>query len=246
MSGHNKWSSIKHKKGAQDAKRSKMFSRMVKEIQVAVKEGGPDPEANPRLRMAIQNAKGVNMPKDNIQRAVNKSSDADALESHTFEGYAPNGIGVVIECLTDNHQRAVSSIRAVFNKKGGNLATNGSLSFMFDTKGVFTIPKEGIDRDTFELEVIDAGVEDIEEDDEFFTLYTPKEEFGSLQKKLDEMNITPENSGLKKIPTNTKELDKESALKVLKIVEDIEELEDVQNVYHNLEITDDVMAAYNA
>jgi len=242
MSGHNKWSTIKRKKGALDAKRGKIFSRIVKEIQIAVKEGGAIPDNNPRLRLAIQNAKGANMPKDNVDRAINKASNEGAnLHDVTFEGYAPNGIGIFIECLTDNNQRTVSNIRAIFNKRGGNLGTNGSLSFIFDRKGVFTIPSGKLDLETFELEVIDAGVEDIEQNEDFVVLYTAVEDFGKVQKKLEEMGVEVENAQLQRIPNDTKKLDLDSAQKILKIVEEFEEVDDVQNVYHNLEITEELV-----
>jgi len=242
MSGHNKWSTIKRKKGAADAKRGKLFSRIVKEIQMAVKESGPAPENNPRLRLAIQNAKGANMPKDNVERAISKaSSEAENLQEVTFEGYAPNGIGIFIECFTDNNQRTVSNVRAVFNKRGGNLGTNGSLSFLFERKGVFTVPKEGLDPESFELEIIDAGVEDIELSDDVFILTTAVQDFGNVQKKLDEMGVNVENAQLQRIPNETKQLDLESAQKVLKIIEEFEDLDDVQNVYHNLELTEEIL-----
>lgn len=244
MSGHSKWSTIKRKKNAVDAKRSRIFSRIVKEIQIAVKEGGADPEANPRLRLAIQNAKGANMPKDNIQRAINKAgSDGANFEEVTFEGYAPGGVAIYIECLTDNHNRTVGNIRAVFNKKGGNLGTNGSLSFLFDRKGVFTIPKGDLDPEEFELEIIDAGIEEFETEEEVFVITTALEDFGNLQKKLDEMGIEPENAELQRIPNDTKTVDVETSLKVLRMVEDFEEDDDVQNVYHNLEVTDEIVQA---
>ncbi|UCG26777.1 MAG: YebC/PmpR family DNA-binding transcriptional regulator [Bacteroidales bacterium] len=242
MSGHSKWSTIKRKKGAADAKRSKVFSRIVKEIQVAAKEGGPDPDGNPRLRLAIQNAKGVNMPRDNIQRAINKAgSDEANFEKVTFEGYAPGGVGVYIECLTDNHKRTVGSIRAIFNKRGGNLGTNGSLSFLFERKGVLTIPKGDLNAEEFELDIIDAGVEEFETEEEVFIITTPLEDFGNVQKKLDEMGIVPENAELQRIPNDTKILDMDASMKVLKMVEEFEENDDVQNVYHNLEMTDELM-----
>lgn len=244
MSGHSKWSTIKRKKGAADAKRSKMFSRVVKEIQIAVRDGGPDPDSNPRLRLAVQNAKGVNMPKDNVERAINKaSSEGENLQEVTFEGYAPNGVAVFIECLTDNNLRTVGNVRAVFNKKNGTLGTNGSLSFIFDRKGVFVVPVGDLDPEEFELEIIDAGVEDIDEEDDKFVIYCPMEEFGNVQKKLEEMGIEAENAELQRIPNNTKELPVEDALKVLKMIDDFEELDDVQNVYHNLELTEEVMGA---
>jgi YebC/PmpR family DNA-binding regulatory protein len=241
MSGHSKWSTIKRKKGANDARKGKLFSKIVKEIQVSVREGGSDIESNPRLRLAIQNAKGANMPKENIDRAIKKaSSEGASLQEVTYEGYGPSGIGMYIECLTDNNLRTVSNIRSVFNKRGGNLGTNGSLSYLFDRKGVFTVPKGDFDPEEFELEIIDAGVEECELEDDIYIITTSLEDFGNVQKKLDEMGIHIENAELQRIPNNTKELDIESAVKVLKMIEDFEELDDVQNIYHNLEITEEI------
>jgi len=245
MSGHSKWSTIKRKKGAADAKRSKEFSRIVKEIQIAVKEGGSaDPDSNPRLRLAMQNAKGVNMPKDNIERAISKASgEGESLQEVTFEGYAPHGIAVFVECLTDNNLRTVSQIRAVFNKRNGTLGTNGSLSFLFDRKGVFVIPKGDLNVEEFQLEIIDAGVEEIDEVDDKLIVYCAMEDFGNVQKKLEELNIEAENAELQRIANNTKTLTVDESLQILKIVEEFEELDDVQNIYHNLEVTDEVIAA---
>lgn len=244
MSGHSKWSTIKRKKGALDAKRGKIFSRIVKEIQIAVKEGGPYPENNPRLRLAVQNAKGANMPKDNVDRAINKATNEGAnLQEVSFEGYAPHGVAVFIECLTDNNQRTVGNIRAIFNKRNGNLGTNGSLAFIFDRKGVFTVPKGNINPEEFELEIIDAGVEDIELNDDVFEITCAVEDFGKVQKKLDEMGVKIENAQLQRIPNDTKKLDVDSAQKVLKIIEEFEDVDDVQYVYHNLEMTDELMKA---
>jgi YebC/PmpR family DNA-binding regulatory protein len=241
MSGHSKWSTIKRKKGANDARKGKLFSKIVKEIQVSVREGGSDIESNPRLRLAIQNAKGANMPKDNIDRAIKKaSSEGASLQEVTYEGYGPSGIGMYIECLTDNNLRTVSNIRSVFNKRGGNLGTNGSLSYLFDRKGVFTVPKGDFDPEEFELEIIDAGVEECELEDDIYIITTSLEDFGNVQKKLDEMGIHIENAELQRIPNNTKKLDIQSAVKVLKMIEDFEELDDVQNIYHNLEITEEI------
>jgi YebC/PmpR family DNA-binding regulatory protein len=244
MSGHSKWSTIKRKKGAADAKRSKIFSRISKEITIAVRDGGnADPDSNPSLRLAMQNAKGVNMPKDVVERAISKADkDGEALQEVSFEGYAHGGVAVFIECLTDNNNRTVAAVRAVFNKRGGSLGTNGSLSFLFDRKGVFTVPKGDIDEEEFELEIIDAGIEDIEVEDDVFILTCAMEDFGSVHKKLDEMKIEPENAELQRIPNNTKELDIDTAKKVHQMIEDFEELEDVQNVYHNLEMTDELAA----
>jgi YebC/PmpR family DNA-binding regulatory protein len=244
MSGHSKWSTIKRKKGALDAKRGKLFSRIVKEIQMAVKEGDPLPENNPRLRLAIQNAKGANMPKENVERAINKaSSEADNLQEVSYEGYGPGGIGIFIECLTDNNTRTVSNIRAIFNKRGGNLGTNGSLGFLFDRKGVFTVPKANFDPDSFELGVIDAGAEDIELGDDVFMITTAVEDFGRVQKKLEEMKIKVENAQLQRIPNDTKKMDLEMSQKILRMIDEFEELDDVQYVYHNLEMTEELMKA---
>ena len=245
MSGHSKWSTIKRKKGAADAKRSKIFSKLIKEITVAVKESGADPDGNPRLRMAIANAKGQSMPKDNIERAISKGKEKDAasFSESTYEGYLSHGIAVYIETQTDNSLRTISNIRAIFNKFNGNLGTNGSLSFLFDRKGVFTVPKGEIDQDEFELEVIDAGAEDIELDDEgFFHITTSMEDFGTMMKKLEELGIEPESAELQRIPHETITLDLETGLKIMKVVELFEDDDDVQQVFHNMEMTDELMA----
>ncbi|MCU0461565.1 MAG: YebC/PmpR family DNA-binding transcriptional regulator [Bacteroidales bacterium] len=245
MSGHSKWSTIKRKKGAADAKRGKIFTKIIKEIIISAREGGGDPDSNSRLRLAIQNAKGANMPKDNIERAIKKAVGADAVSytETSFEGYAPHGIAVFAECLTDNNNRTVASVRSVFNKYGGNLGTNGSLSFLFERKGTFTIKNEGHNLEELELEMIDAGAQDFEVDDDTITITCAKEDFGSISKKLAELSIEPEESGLKRIPHETKKLDVESAKKVLKFIETLEDDDDIQNVYHNLEITDELAAA---
>jgi YebC/PmpR family DNA-binding regulatory protein len=245
MSGHSKWSTIKRKKGAIDAKRGKIFTKIIKEIIIAAKEGGGDPETNSRLRLAVQNAKGANMPKDNIDRAIKKAIGSDAVSyvETTFEGYAPHGIAVFAECLTDNNNRTVASVRSAFNKYGGNLGTNGSLSFLFERKGAFTIKNEGLSLEELELEMIDAGAEDFEIDDDTLTITCAMEDFGNVSRKLGEMGIEPEESGLKRIPNDTKSLDVESAKKVLKFIEALEDDDDIQNVYHNLEMTDELAAA---
>jgi YebC/PmpR family DNA-binding regulatory protein len=245
MSGHNKWSTIKRKKGAIDAKRGKIFTKIIKEIIIAAKEGGSDPDANARLRLAIQNAKGANMPKDNIERAIKKATGADAetFTEASFEGYAAGGIAVFVECLTDNNNRTVATVRSAFNKHGGNLGTNGSLSFLFERKGVFTIKNEGFSLEDIELEMIDAGAEDFDVDGDIVTVTCAMEDFGSVNKKLNELGIEPTEAGLKRIPTNMKKLDVESAKKVMRLVDVLEDDDDVQNVYHNLEMTEELAAA---
>jgi YebC/PmpR family DNA-binding regulatory protein len=246
MSGHSKWSTIKRKKGAIDAKRGKIFTKIIKEILIAAKEGGSDPETNARLRLAIQNAKGANMPKDNIERAIKKATGSDAasyLET-TFEGYAPNGIAIFVECLTDNNNRTVAAVRSSFNKYGGSLGTNGSLSFLFERKGIFTITNEGLSME--DLEMIDAGAENIEIEGETITVTCAKEDFGNVNRKLNELGIEPDEAGLKRIPNDTKKLDIDSAKKVLKFIDTLEDDDDIQFVYHNLEMTDELAAALDS
>ena len=243
MSGHNKWSTIKRKKGAIDAKRSKIFSKINKEITVAVKESGPDPDSNPRLRLAIANAKGASMPKDNIQRAISKGSDKDSASfiECTFEGYANGGVAIFLEATTDNQQRTISNVRMYFNKYNGSLGTNGSLSFIFDRKGIFTIPQGTLDPDDFEMEMIEAGAEDMQLEDGYFTVTTAMENFGSMMKKLETLKIEPENAQLQRISKDTTKLDLESSKKVIRLIELFEEDDDIQAVYHNLEMTDELM-----
>lgn len=242
MSGHSKWSTIKRKKGAIDAKRGKIFTRIIKEITIAARDGGPDPESNPSLRLAVQNAKGANMPKENIERAIRKATDSDAsnYQEYTFEGYASNGIAVFVECLSDNNNRTVSSVRAAFNKFGGSLGTNGSLSYLFERKGIFTLAKQDdLDMDELELELIDGGAEEIEVDD-VITVTCAIEDFGNLNRKLEGMGIEPISAELQRIPNDTKTLDLDAAKSVLRLLDTLEDDDDVQNVFHNLEMTDEL------
>lgn len=244
MSGHSKWSTIKRKKGALDAKRGKIFTKIIKEISIAAREGGAEPAGNPRLRLAIQNAKGANMPKENVERAIKKGSGADGAEymEVTYKGYASNGVAVFVECTTDNLNRTVASVRSAFSKYGGSLGTNGSLEFIFSRKGVFHIVKpEHMNEDDFTLELIDAGAEDIEFEDEYITVYCAREDFGSVQKKLDEMGIEVENAELQRIPNTYVKLDDEAFKRVMKFIEVLEDDDDVQKVYHNIEMNEEQM-----
>jgi len=242
MSGHNKWSTIKRKKGALDAKRSKIFSKIIKDITIVVRESGLDPDGNPRLRLAIANARGASMPKETIQRAINKGADKDAaaLLETTYEGKGPHGIALFIECTTDNAQRTVSNIRSYFSKHGGEMGKNGMLNYLFDRKGIFEVPKGELDQEEFEMALIDAGAEDINLEDGIFTITTAMEDFGNMMRKLEELHVEPESASLQRIPRSTESLDPESARKVLKLIELIEDDDDVQNVYHNLALTDDL------
>lgn len=246
MAGHSKWANIKHRKGAQDAKRAKIFTRIIKEISVAVKEGNTDPSSNSRLRTAIANAKAVNLPKDRIEKAIKKASGNDATDfvEVNFEGYAPNGVAVFVECTTDNTNRTVANVRAIFNKHGGSLGKNGSLEFVFDRKGVITLNKSSVSMPTEELEMtlIDYGLEELDEEGGLIQIYTEFESFGACQSQLEAMEIPAESAELQRIPTTTVSLETPDAKKILKMIDKFEEDEDVQNVFHNLEITDELAA----
>jgi YebC/PmpR family DNA-binding regulatory protein len=244
MSGHSKWSTIKRKKGANDAKRGKLFTKLIKEITVAASVGGTDVESNPRLRSAVQNARGMNMPKDTIQRAINKADrDNSSFLELSFEGKLPHGVLVFIDSLTDNRNRTVGNVRAIFNKRGGELGTNGSLSFMFDRKGIISLPKGNLDPEEFELELIDAGVEEVELEEDTFMITTPLEDFHKVQLKLQEMGLEPESAELQRIPNDTVDLTLEQGLQIMKIIEEFEDDDDVQSVYHNVNISDELSEA---
>ncbi len=241
MSGHSKWSTIKRKKGAADARRGKLFTKLIKEISIAAREGGGDPDGNPRLRLAVANAKGNNMPKDNIGRAIKKATGSDAEQYHetTYEGYATHGVAVFVECLTDNSNRTVSSVRSAFTKHGGSLGTNGSLEFIFDRKGVFSIKMtEDMDEDEFSLEMIDAGAEDETLHDGYLTISCDISDFGGIQKKLEELGVDAENAELQRIPNTLVTLGDDDFGKVTKLIDALEDNDDVQKVFHNLDITE--------
>ncbi|NNL82654.1 MAG: YebC/PmpR family DNA-binding transcriptional regulator [Winogradskyella sp.] len=216
---------------------SKAFTRIGKDIVMAVKEGGPDPDSNSRLRAVIQNAKAVNMPKDNIERAIERASDKNQgdYKEVLFEGYAPHGIAVLIETATDNNTRTVANIRSYFNKCDGSLGTSGSVIFMFDHTCNFRIPAEGLDPEEIELEFIDYGAEEVFVDDDGLLIYAPFESFGAIQSALEEKGIEILSSGFERIPQVTKKLTEEQVADVEKLLEKIEEDDDVQNVYHTME-----------
>ncbi|MDH6252077.1 YebC/PmpR family DNA-binding regulatory protein [Chryseobacterium sp. H1D6B] len=226
-------------------KMAKTFSKIGKDIALAVKAGGPDVEANPALRRCIQNAKGANMPKDNVERAIKKASGADAenYEEITYEGYGQGGVAFFIECTTNNTTRTVANVRAIFNKFDGNLGKNGELAFIFDRKGIFNIDMSQIkmDWDDFEMEMIDGGAEEIDKDEEEVMITTAFEDFGSMSHKLDELGIEVKSAELQRIPNNTKEVTEEQFKVNMKMLDRFEEDDDVQNVYHNMEITDELL-----
>ncbi|WP_347156413.1 YebC/PmpR family DNA-binding transcriptional regulator [Pontibacter chitinilyticus] len=248
MSGHSKWSTIKRKKGALDAKRSKIFTKLIKEITVAVKEGGgADPDGNPRLRLAIQASKAANMPKDNIERAIKKGegSEGDYTEV-SYEGYASHGVALFVEAMTDNINRTFQNVRTIFNKNGGSIGTNGSLEFIFDRKGVFVIKRDEnftYDEDTFMLEMIDGGAEEVEFEEDVVTVTCAMEDFGSMQKKVEELGLELDSAELQRIPKTTVAVeDPEAVRKLLKFIDALEDDDDVQKVYHNLELNEEVLA----
>ncbi len=215
---------------------SKAFTRIGKDIVIAVKEGGPDPASNSRLRAVIQNAKSVNMPKDNIERAIKRASDKSQgdYKEVLFEGYGPHGIAILIETATDNNTRTVANIRSYFNKSNGSLGTSGSVEFMFDHSCNFCIAAEGVDPEELELDMIDFGAEEVFQDDEGIHIYAPFESFGAIQKELESREIEILSSGFDRIPQVTKELSEEEMEEVEKLLEKIEEDDDVQNVFHNM------------
>jgi YebC/PmpR family DNA-binding regulatory protein len=248
MAGHSKWANIKHRKAAQDAKRSKVWTRIIKELTIAARDGGGDPTSNPTLRLAIQNAKGANMPKDTMERAIKKGAggEGENLQEVTYEGYGPGGVAVFVEATTDNINRTVANVRMYFSKYGGSLGTNGSLSFIFSRKGIFEIPLselEGKDRDELELELIEGGAEDVEYTDNHLVVTSSFEDYGSMQQKLQELGINAENTQLQRIPASHSALGVEEAKKVLTLVEKLEDDDDVSSVYHNLELTEELALA---
>lgn len=215
---------------------SKAFTRIGKDIVIAVKEGGPDPENNSRLRAVIQNAKAVNMPKDNVERAIKRASDKSQgdYKEVLFEGYAPHGIAVLVETATDNNTRTVANVRSYFNKCNGNLGTSGSVVFMFDHTCNFRINAEGLDAEEIELEFIDFGAEEVFVDEDGILIYAPFESFGAIQSELEKRQIEILSSGFERIPQSTKKLDSAQVLEVEKLLEKLEEDDDVQNVYHSM------------
>ena len=224
---------------------AKTFTRIGKDIVIAVKDGGVNPETNARLRQIIQNAKMANMPKENVERAIKKASGADAANytEMSLEGYAPHGIAVFVDCATDNNNRTVADVRSYFSKCDGQLGTNGSLKFIFDRKGVFTISQDPItiNLEELEMKLIDAGLEELQQDDNTITIYCDFSEFSNMQRCLENLNIEIQNSELQRIPNNTKTITAENAKLVLKLLDLLEENDDVQQVFHNMELTDEIL-----
>ncbi|UAY72436.1 YebC/PmpR family DNA-binding transcriptional regulator [Bacillus paralicheniformis] len=239
MAGHSKWKNIQRRKNAQDAKRGKIFMKLAKEIYVAAKEGGPDPESNASLRLVIDKAKNANMPNDNIDRAIKKASgsqDGKSYEEITYEGYGPSGVAVMVKCLTDNKNRTATNVRTAFSKNGGSLGETGCVSYMFDRKGYIAIEREDleIDEEEFMLEVIDAGAEELETSEELFEIYTEPEQFEEVKKNLEERGYETATAEMTMVPQTYAEVDGTLQEKVEKLIDALEDDDDVQEVYTNV------------
>jgi YebC/PmpR family DNA-binding regulatory protein len=245
MAGHSKWNNIKNKKGKEDAKRGKEFTKLARYIMVAAKEGGADPEYNPSLKAAIEKAKAANMPNDNIDRAIKKGSGelgTDTYEEITYEGYGPGGVAVYVSCLTDNRNRTASDVRHAFDKFGGNLGQSGCVSFMFDRKGVLAIERnDNIDEDELMLQAIDFGAEDFSSDEVGFEIITSPEDFNNVRDALSEKGYEFAMAEISFLPQNTTELTDEKDIKnMVKLIEILEDNDDIQEIYHSWEIPDDL------
>jgi len=248
MSGHSKWSTIKRKKEAADAKRGKIFTKLAREITLAAREAGGDPQTNFKLRLVMDKAKLANMPKDNIERAIKRGTGelkGAELEELRYEGYGPNGVAVLVQVLTDNRNRAVSDVRRALSKHGGNLGAAGCVAWLFDAKGYITIQVEGEDPDELALLAIEAGAEDIEADDQLLEIYTDPADLEMVKEALEQQGFSPE-SQLSMIPKSVTSLSMDKTMQTMRLIDALEELDDVQQVYSNLDISDDVMVAYEA
>ena len=244
MSGHSKWSSIKHKKAATDAKRGKLYTKLIKEITVAARAGGGDLDTNPRLRTAVANARTQNMPNDTIERGILKGTGqlpGVNYEEITYEGYGPKGVAIIVEVVTDNRNRSTADLRFILSKHGGNLGERGCVSWMFDKKGLIIIDKDKADEDELMMIALEAGAEDIKTENDSFEIITAPEDFESVKNAIDEAEIETVLAEVSMIPQTTVKLDGKEARQLLKIMESLEEHDDVQNVYSNFDIPDDIM-----
>lgn len=244
MAGHSKWANIKHKKGKADAQRAKLFSKLGREIYVAAKLGGPDPDMNPRLRLAIATARGQSMPKDGIEKNIQKATgggDGEEYEEMRYEGYGPNGVAVIVECLTDNRNRTASDVRTIFSKNGGNLGETGSVGFMFDRIGEIVYPADKASADDMFEAAVEAGASNVESDDEFHIITTAPDDFGTVSDALSAKYGEAERAGLAWSANIQSEQDEENAGKVLNLVDALEDNDDVQNVTTNMDVSDDIM-----
>lgn len=247
MSGHSKWSTIKRKKGAEDAKRGKIFTRLARDIMMAAKEGGGDEDSNPKLKLAVAKAKAENMPKDNIDRAIQRGTgklDGIEMEEMTFEGYGLDGVAFVIDTLSDNKNRTLADVKRVFNRAGGSLASAGSVLWQFEQKGYIELTGEGLDFDEVFMVAAEAGADDVVNEDGTIFVYTPREMFGAVEQALDGAGYKITDSSLKWEAKNETDVAADKAAQNLKLMSDLEELDDVQGVASNLMITDEALAAF--
>ncbi|MBA3778923.1 MAG: YebC/PmpR family DNA-binding transcriptional regulator [Chloroflexi bacterium] len=245
MSGHSKWSSIKRQKGVNDAKRGAVFTKVARDISIAARAGGGDPDANFRLRLAVEKARSVNMPADNIKRAIERAvggSDAEQYDEVVYEGYGPGGVAIIVEAATDNRNRTAADVRSIFTKAGGQLAGAGAVAWQFQQRGLVTIARDGTDADEIALTAIDAGAADVDTDADPLEVYTDPAELEAIRRRLQEAGFAVESSELTMQPTNTVEVDGSHARQNIRLVENLEDHDDVQRVSANLEIPDDVMA----
>ena len=248
MSGHNKWAKIKHKKAGTDAQRGKLFSRIIKEIAIAARNGGGDLNGNPRLRMAVQNAKDANMPADNIKRAIQRGTGelpGTVYEEITYEGYGPGGVALMIELVTDNKNRTVAELRHILDRNSGKLAEAGSVSWMFQKKGSIEVPKSAVKEDDLLGIILDAGADDMKTEDDYYDITTSSETFDTVKKAIEDKGLAVTNASLQMLPQNTVRVEGKEAEQVLRLMEALEEHEDVQNVYANFDIDDSVLAQLN-
>jgi YebC/PmpR family DNA-binding regulatory protein len=246
MSGHSKWSTIKRQKGVADAKRGALFTKVAREISVAARQGGGDPDANYRLRLAIEKARSVNMPADNIKRTIDKATgggDAEQYEEIVYEGYGPGGVAVLVEAQTDNRNRTAAEVRSMFTKAGGQLAGSGAVAWQFEPRGLILVPRNGVDADEVALAAIDAGAEDVDTDDaEVVSIYTAPAELEAVRRKLEASGVAVESAESTMIPKQTVDLDSGKARSALRLIELLEDLDDVQRVTANFDIPEDVFA----
>jgi YebC/PmpR family DNA-binding regulatory protein len=244
LAGHSKWANIKRRKGAQDVIRGKLFTKLIKEISVAAKLGGGDPDANPRLRQAVDKARGNSMPKATVERAIAKATGeggADTYENITYEGYGPGGVAVLVECLTDNRHRTASEVRHAFNKYGGNLGTSGSVSYMFQRKGIITVSKQDVDEDTLIMAALEGGGDDVEDDGEEWSVTCEREVYDSVKVALEEAGATVLRSEVTQVPDNMVQMGAGEVGSLLKLLERLEDLDDVQESYTNADFDEDLL-----
>ena len=249
MSGHSKWASIKHQKGVTDARRGQLFTKLTREIIIAAREGGSNPETNFRLRLAVQKARDNNMPTDNIERSIKKGSgelEGGSLAEVILEGYGPSGTAILVNALTDNRNRTIQEVRSTFTRHGGSLGENGCVAWIFDSKGVITIKADNLDADELALSAIDAGAEDVKVESDYVEVYTRPEELETVRTALEQQNLPIASSELSMVPKTLVQLDEKAATQALKLLDRLEEIDEVQNVFSNADFPDSILESYQS